>query len=333
MRDCEYFQGQLAAALYEPLTAQEQAELDGHLAECAPCRQDQHDLRQLIAELPVRDIPLDTDLLPQLHKRLTESNIVRFRPWRWALPAAAAVLFVSGLYALRGEFPASTPGPVAANTAESTMGQVLQAAAGLVQSGNHQAAYTLLTSAIKTHAGDSRAGEVQMALADIEFTQFQHYDRAFDAYTALKRDYWETFRSNRENADRMEVLDEARVSNFEPLYALNRAEGSFEALESVVSQYPATFVASLAVSSMEDLVRESPVEGSEMSVASLEKVREKCTNPTAIDQVNVAMGNRYWKDLNDPSRARDLYVGVVRSESVALARVAEQKLAELDAAL
>ncbi|MBI2435130.1 MAG: zf-HC2 domain-containing protein [Candidatus Hydrogenedentes bacterium] len=332
MWGCERFQGQLAAALYEPLSLQEQAELDAHLEKCAACRAELNALRSLVKAIPVPEVPFEDDLLPTLRAKLTHDKVFVLSYWKIALPLAAAFLVVFSLWKVdQPSIPAEAP-PVQVAAMTSPAEAALAHAAELTAKGNYQGAFDLLNEALRAHSGDGQAGALQMALADLEFSRFQHYDRAYEAYANLKTQYWETFRKHPMNGERMNLLDEARQREFEALYAIDRSRDSFEGLEQIVAQYPATYVASLAVDSMKQLVLQTEQEQFETEVAALERVRERCTQAAAVAQVSLALGNRYWKELNDPATARDLFIDVSKTESTALAKAAEQALDELDQA-
>ena len=97
-------------------------------------------------------------------------------------------------------------------------------------------------------------------------------------------------------------------------------------LESVVARYPGKLVATLAVDAMRSLA--CPPEGGEpaVRVAELETVRDRCTNPIAIAQLNLALGGLYWSELRDNERARAVLSEVAGRGPVVLEQRAQAAL-------
>jgi len=327
MSDCEHFGGQLAARLYEPLEAGERDALEAHLAQCAECRAAAAELTQLVASIPVRRAVLEEDLLPGVRARVALAAPPRRHAWRWAVPLAAAALVMlalAGIY--RAQSPGATvePGQIAR---AGVLAPVLEEAEMFMQRGQFNAAYQGLANALEAHPNDPDAGRAQLALAELEYSKFQQYDRAFAAYEALRTQYPDAFGADPENLRRFYLLEEARQHDFEPLYALDRARGSFEQLEEIVGRYPATLAAERAVDSMWRAVGAAQGTG----LASLEAVRDRCRNPVAVAQVNMLLADRYWRELNDPKKARELLEQTAGSEHLALSQAARHALSEIDA--
>jgi hypothetical protein len=103
----------------------------------------------------------------------------------------------------------------------------------------------------------------------------------------------------------------------------------FRMLEEVMAGNPGTHVARLALAKMEALLM-SEAEGTVPEVALLEAVRARCTNPIALAQVNLHLGDKYCDELNDAQRARQLYLEAAQGGSPELAVIASTALARLD---
>src|SRR6185436_6019958 len=112
MSNCGEIQGLIAAALYGPLPAAEQARLQSHLAACENCRREQDELAQtaqMVGQSEVVDVQSDTfisavrrKLGAKTHRRLPLKKAV-VRRQAWVLPAtvaAAVTLAAIGVYFL-----------------------------------------------------------------------------------------------------------------------------------------------------------------------------------------------------------------------------------------
>jgi len=113
-KECNEFQGMMAAALYGPLAPADQARLQSHLAACESCRHEQGELAETVqvvgqSQLESNETQGDAfaaavrkKLGAKTHRRLPLKKTVARRPL-WVLPAtaAAAVLLAAvGVYIL-----------------------------------------------------------------------------------------------------------------------------------------------------------------------------------------------------------------------------------------
>ena len=182
---------------------------------------------------------------------------------------------------------------------------------------------------------DPAAGRAQSALADLEFDHGQRYAEAYAAYIALKTNYPDTWKAASRNADRLDLLAEAKSDTFESLYALKAARNSgsdaFGQLERVAAKPNMPLVAALAVDAMRDLIGGPNSTTGEGKVAALQTVRDRCKDPVAAAQIQMALAEVHWKDLNDPARARDLYGEIANSGQPLVADAARAALAKVEA--
>jgi tetratricopeptide (TPR) repeat protein len=331
MLNCAAYEGDLAAALYEELGVEEQARLDQHLAECAACRAEAVALRAFTKALPQTRASFTGDLRPVLRAELERAALVK-RRFAWGALAAGLVMALFVGLGLSPEL--SMPVEVAENVEETGVasGEAVQLAARareMAESGNYVDAYTSLVSALDEELAD--AGILQLALADIEFAHGQRYAQAFEAYDTLKRRYPEVWsQSSGETKDRYDLLVETRDDAYQPLYALDAAD-SFERLEQVLARYPERqMVAQRTVTRMAEAVGADATPGVAVRVAALEAVRTRCTEPLAVAQLSMALGDLYWKELADPVRARPLYESALGAGHTMLAQRAQAAIGELD---
>ena len=337
MRTCRKMRGLIAASVYEALDPEEQIALDVHLAACAACRAEAKALRAFVGEIPRPSVAFEGDLLPVLRDRLAEERSPRgtaHLAFRVAVSISACLLIVALLgygLVLRGGVAPHQPVVVVASPVEKILVESPQRA-----SRDFLGARMALEEVLAAHPDDPRAGEAQQLLAELEFGHGQRYAEAYDGYAQLRAQYPETWKKTPENVLRFNLLDEARASGFEPLYALDAARNSSDnplaELEKVVAQYPNTYLASRAIAAMCEVVGQERADSGAVRVAALETVRARCTHPIAIAQINADLGGIYWKDLNDPAKAQTLYAAVAESENPALAELAREALTKLAAA-
>ncbi len=342
MPKCRKIRGLLAASLYEALDTGDQTLLDRHLSACAACREHARQLSALRENIPVIPVEFTGDLLPVLRQRITEEPL-RAPWWRWALPVAACALLTvfAGIWfsSVQENSPASTfartpvvvPSPAAASFPADTL---LAKADTLREERDFAGALGVLAIVIKTDPRAPQAAEAQLRMADIEFSDLQRYPQAYEAYESVRNHYpgvWNV--SPAAIKDRFDLLSEACGKDFEPLYALDAARReaatSFNDLEQLVVRYPGSLVASLAVGAMCEHIAAEPGEAP-VKTAVLQKVRERCSAPVAIAQVDVALGDMYWRDLHEPHKAREYYTHAAGSPHAELARMARAALTEID---
>ena len=330
---CRKMGGLIAASLYEPLDAAEQEALDGHLAWCAHCQRDASELRLVVEQVPREEIPFTGDLLPALRGQLAQAPARRPFPALRVTAFAASILLlavVSGVgYWSGAGFPDHEPVVLAASPVEAAL-----AKAHKLAKRDFMAAREALQETLAAYAGDPRVGEAQAALAELEFGHGQRYAQAYAAYTALRSEYPETWKQNPENVLRFNLLNETREADYEPLYALDAARGGtadpFGQLEELASRYPGKLVAALAVEAMGALAGGPDGPDSVLRTAALEEACERCTNPIAVAQIRMALGDLYLQQFNDPASARECYSVAADSDSQDLARLGQDALALLD---
>jgi hypothetical protein len=312
------------------------------LASCPACRIEAESLARLTTRIPVSHPQLDRDLLPQLRRRLEEDK--PYSPklvWRVAFAAAVAtVLVVAGISVLYTYKPIPNAGQSQVAEA-SPVEHSIERANALMSARDYVAAYRLLGETVATHPNDASAGQAQRLHADIAFAQLQWYPEAHEDYEGLAKNYPALFRTNPDNCiTRRDLLAEARVDDYAPLYALDaarRASGDkFAQLEKVVTRYQkALFVTALAAEEMARVVaRELPAaDGQNQHVAAMECARDRCTDPAATARLNLEIGHIYLRELNEPEKARNLYDEVANSANATLADLARESLAELEPAI
>ena len=338
MFTCRRMRGLIAASLYGDLTDKERRELDGHLASCAACRAEAESLARLVAAIPDSAPELDVDLVPALRRTRPIREPVAYgfgRRLAWAGAVAAAVvgIIAYGLIERVGMPTHKAPTHVTSVIKVSAVRHALDEAAASIQDRDFVGAYRVLREAVEAHPDDPLAGQAQVQCADIAFSELHLYPEAFDAYEAVAMYYPHVFSTSVESITRRDVLAEARKEDYASLYALDVARGSvleqFAEFEKVVARFPQSFVASLAIEEMAQLVGDAAT-GTGHRVLAMERARDKCTDPIAIARLNIEIGQVYWKELGDPDRARDQFTEVLESENGALVQLARESLASLE---
>lgn len=333
-------QGLLAASLYEPLPPEEQLLLEDALAESGLLRADRRLLQGLVSDLRDTVPPLDIDLLPAVRAQIAREN-QRPMPFAWrrvAVPAfaAAAVLLVMVSLATRS-LGVSTPSPADAPTqiamaSASPLGALLAEVQPVLERREYGNAVRALREGLAAHPADPEAGAATLLLADLEFSQLQRYEEAYSTYESLRSQHPAVFTNNPGAIQRFDLLAEARTEDFAPLNALNAAGESFDALERVVALYPNKLVGALAMNTMQRLeCADKSAEEPASEIAALESVRERCSNPIALAQVNLSLGELYWNAQQNPGKAREAFLAVTASGHPDSAQLARQALAQLDA--
>jgi len=354
---CRNVRGLIAASLYDDLTEAERTLLDGHLASCAACRAELDTLRKLTDCMADSVPPLDCDLLPAVRRRMAQleteedgggrKRMGRGLPFilhpssfilpRWRLGFAAAaclavIAFVS--YSVYGPSISNPKSQISNLKSQiSPTATALDQAALLAKNRDFTGAFRLLKQAVQTHPDDPMAAEAQLRYADIAFSELHWYPEAHDAYNTLWKNYFSVFSASPESQDRFDLLDQCRDKDYAPLYALDAArrgtDDQFAQLEKVVARYPATFVAHLAANDMAQLAAEAALPAADTRVLAMERARDRCTDPVAVAQLKVELGQIYWKELNNPGKARDFFHEVAQSDNVVLAQLAKDALAGL----
>lgn len=347
---CRKYRGLMAQSLYEAPAPGESAALERHLDACARCREEYAGLRAIVEGVPAEAAVFTGDLLPVLRARIAEEAMAPAVSasgiWRWAWRGAAAGLaVVAGAAFLARMEPATVPRAPetqvasiapAPETHVSALDETLSRADALERSREYTAALALLEEALASAPEDPRAGEAQLRVARIEFEHLRRYPRAHAAFETLARAYPETYREHPRGIQAYELLAEARTNDFDALYALDAARNDTRAalprLEEVIARFPGTYVATLAVEEMARRVG-AELSGPEFSkLAALEAVRAHCTDPVAIAQVQLALGDAYYLERRDVARAEDLYTAASQSGHPELEARARDALARLGTA-
>lgn len=354
MGKCRKIRPLLAASAYEPLDAPEQRALDAHLAVCARCRAELAANQRLARLVPADRVSLGRDLAPALLARLEERAAARPRLWmpRFAVAASVLLCCAAGWYLYQvvdSDVPQSNPTHFAANTGavpapahggttyaerETPVACALRDAETQLARHAYPEAERVLREALASYPGDEFAGQAQLRLADLEYGALRHYDRAYESYVKLRNLYPDVFMADPRNADRFDLLVEGWADRFEPLYALDIARESDEdalpRLEAIMAGHPGKLVAMEALNEMgRQMARRAPDAGGN-EVALLERVRAACSNPVAVAQVNLRLGDACAHRADSVERARTYYEDALKSGSVELTQQAREALARLD---
>lgn len=347
MSNRDDIEGLMAASLYEPLSPDEQRELDAWLAAHPEDRAELDAMRKLVDFVPDTAPAFAGDLRPVLREELLRGAGRRFS---WAmLPRfafqVAGVLAITLVFAIpvwqgtqqgfvlpMGEQLASINEP-AKEFGDDITGRVK----GMLDRGDYNAAHALLTEQLALTPAHTAAGDWQKTLAKLEFEHFNRYAQAYEAYERLRGTYGMAFASDPENAYRYDVLEQTREDRFEPLYLIAKARengmASFHDLERVVARYSGRGnpVAELALNAMSEVSGALSPSNGVFEVAGYEQVRRRCSDPLAIAQLNDKLGQLYLAHTGDVARARQLFQEVVDCGSnTPLAAEAQMSLASLE---
>jgi len=342
---CRNVRGLIAASLYDDLTKTERNALDGHLLSCAACRAERDKLKKLADLMTDTAPPLDFDLLPAIRQRMTQPHPYSLKPkvysltsWRPAFAAAAICLIIAALiYNISGptsnQPPAYNLQPTAYSLkpkALSPVQQALNQASTLADNRDFTGACQVLKQVLEDHPADPVAALAQLKYADIVFSELHWYPEAYKAYNTLWRNYYSLFSASPESIDRFNLLADFHAEDYNPIKALdvarNSTEDKFAQLENVVARYPATSVAHLAANDMAKLMAEEAQISADTQVLSMEHAKDRCTNPLAVAQLKLELGKIYWKELNNPGKARDFFHEVEQSNNEMLAQLAKEAL-------
>ena len=327
MMNCEEMEGLIAASLYETLEAADNDTLQTHLAECVSCRTELASLRALVGAMSAEPAIFQGDLLPALREELRRSDFKGWhRGWRrYVLGFSAAAMLACVLTLTQGRHvDAPTDNPVARASVDPTVAD----ARALVASDNAAGALALLKDALATEVDAARAGMLQLEVAELEFSALRRYDAAYDAYSVVRDRYAGAWTESPGIVkERFDLLTEAREANFEPLYqidaAVKQGDGGIPTLEQLMARYPGR---GLAQAAMETMVAMSNVEG----LGALEDVRSRLSNPVAVAQLDVRLGEGYCAGDVDPAKGKALLHAVAESPYEVPAQMAKDVLARLE---
>ncbi len=327
MKQCEEMEGLIAASLYERLEPANDELLRAHLAECAACRSEFASLQALVSAIPAESAPFQGNLLPAIREELRRSPDPSWSVWwnRYLLGLTLAVLFSCVLILTQGRH---VEAPVDDHAVTRAPDPAVAAARSLLASENATGALALLQDALASEPDPDRKGMLQLEVAELEFSAFRRYEAAYEAYNVVREQFAAAWtRSPGLVKERFDLLTEARDAGFEPLYqidnALKQGEIGMPALEQVMARYPGRGVAQAA---METMVAMSNAEG----LGALEDVRSRLTNPVAVAQLDVRLGEGYCADNVDPEKGKALLHAVAESPYEVPAQMARDVLARLE---
>ena len=330
----------LAASLYEPLNDGDRRELDAALVRDARLRGDAVGLEQVRRNVHLESPEFTGDLAPLIRARLMEATPSRHGRLsaRWMsatalslLAASVALFFVVGVPVGPGQRNVAIQAKGASVT--TPMDQAVSRANMLLASHKPAEAQVVLAEALNAAPGDAAGGAAQELLADLEFNVFHRYPEAYAAYDRLRTQYPQTFMASQDCIRRFNLLDEARRAEYAPMYALDairrQPANAFEQCERLMAQYPDSMVAMAAMNEMRNLVAGAEASDGPSRVLALERVRNRCSDPAAVAQVTLALGNACRDDLCDAHRAEDFYTQAAASGHYAVATRAQEALARL----
>lgn len=337
--------GLMAASIYEPLSESEAQELETWLEANPEMRAELEDMQSLVAFLPNELPAFAGNLLPVVKEDLRRGtghgwDFARFQRYAFQVLGTLVVTAVLVLPVMQGMrlniLDGGPLAPVAQN--QSAPATLIDQANALIAKQHQDQAYELLAKAIETQPEAADAGAWQMKLADMDYSYFERYQSAFDRYTELKATHPEVYASNPVNPYRYDLLEQTRAERFEPLYTIARAERNgmreFKPLEQVVARYagPANPVAELALAAMCDLSGALGADSDTFKMASYEQLRKQCTNPVALGQVEMSLGEMYLAHTKDYVRAAELLRSASDSPNPAVSEAAKVSLAKLEPA-
>ncbi|MCA1902953.1 MAG: hypothetical protein LDL53_12190 [Candidatus Hydrogenedens sp.] len=336
---CSYYEKLIITACYEEIDDVEKKKLQTHIGKCQRCKEQYHQMigfakqimqiqEVLYGEIDVNNI----NLLPQVMSKVTDSKsnvLITFRPAR-SLALGMAVIIVMVTVVL-GSYFLYEISNIRNNNVALHIGN--ENAKNMSYEGPLENQKEKLKEIIKSHPGETIAGQALLMLADLEYTSSERYDEAHRLYSQLRQNYPRIFSSSQEAIYRYNLLEETKNENFKPLYALNSAlsnkENPIRELEMIVSKYPGTMVANLAIASMIDCVIEPTNQTPEKQIRALENLRGYLTEPSAVAQLNYAIGNIYWNQMRDVEKAKTYFQSVAHSESRPLHNLAYDALTQL----
>lgn len=325
MTNCRNMEELIAASLYEALEPDDNLALQRHLADCAACRAEYASLQVFVGQLAPVPVVFQGDLLPAIREELRRTEgYSRLSGWMRGLVGVGVVLLVVGgsVFVVVGS-GGENPGQIAkVQPVDGPLAEARRLAAADDASGALKVLKVALEAA-------PNAGELQLEVAELEYANFHRYEAAYDAYKAVREGDPEAWtQSPGIVKERFDLLTEARAASFEPLYqidaAMKQGESGMPALEEVMARYPGRGVAQAA---METMVAMADGEG----LDRVEDARSRCTNPVAVAQLDVRLGEGYCTGNLDPAKGKALLHAVADSPYTIPAQMAKDVLARLEA--
>lgn len=316
----------MAASLYEPLEPVDEARLSGHLEGCATCAAEFDRLRTTMDQIPVTPVAFTGDLRPVLRELVRgERHASGFLRQRIATVCACLLLVIIGISVFVAvPERAKAPFQVASDPLQPTLDAVQQQ----VAAGNYAEARAVLDEAIADTGDDTKIGQLRLAMAHFEYEVFRRYERSYSEYQIVRDNFPSVWtQSLGEVKARWDLLTDARDEDFEPLYQIDAARKQGEAgianLERIMARYPGRPLSNEAVTVMASLVEGEGVD-------ALQNAKSRCTNPVAVAQLDVRLGEGYWKERGDPAQGRALLEAVMKGPHPAPAEMARNTLARLE---
>ncbi len=335
--------GLMAQAAYEELDLQDREALDRALKRSKKLRAEAEALGVLVDLMPGGKVVLDGDIGPAVRAGIRIETVpLATRRIHLVVSFAAFALVLAGVgYMISMQPPvAHAPGvaeaPADSVEAATPVDAAMRQARALMLERKYPSAYVTLDGALEDVEDDAYAGEARQLMADLAYSELRWYPEALADYDILRVRHSAVFQSKPENLLNLNLLDEARgrdgsYASLHRLDAARRGE-SFDGLERLLVDYPATYVASLAADEMSRLSArlDGTGVGEHSRVTAMESALARCTDPLARGQLKVEIGHLVSREMNGADRARTLYEEVAESESTALAELAQNSLARLN---
>lgn len=327
MKSCRDFEGAIAASLYEALDPAEGAALEKHLATCPACRQELERLRAFTTALPRESFSFQGDLRPVLRAEVAKQARGGWRVLTYRFGLIAVVAALAGAVILLAPDP-GTPQDSIARVETNPVDLLAKQARDLIASGRSAEAMTLLESAASTATEPETAGAIHLLIADIEYVDLRRYDESFGRYWLVRKEFQTAWAASPGTIkDRYDILAEAAETDFDPLYKIDTARNmgaqGMPLLEQTLARHPGRGLARVAVETMAALAQGEGLQ-------RLENARAQCSDPLAVAQLDVFLGERYCTEGLDPDRGRALLHAVAGSPLEIPARMANEALAKLE---
>lgn len=327
MKACRDFEGAIAASLYESLEPEEGAALEQHLDACPACRRELEDLRAFTAALPRESFSFQGDLRPVLRAEVARQSRGGWWGLTYRFGLIAVVAGLAGAVILLAPEP-GTPRDSVASVETNPIDRLAEEARGLIASGRSAEAMALLEGAVADAADPQTAGAIHLLIADIEYGDLRRYEESFDRYGIVRNNFQSAWAASPGAIkDRYDILAEAAETDFDPLYKIDTAKNmgaqGMPLLEQTLARHPGRGLARVAVETMVALAQGEGVQ-------RLENARAQCSDPLAVAQLDVFLGERYCTEGLDPDRGRALLHAVAGSPLEVPARMANEALAKLE---
>lgn len=315
---CSPYEQLIIEAVYGELAEGDHARLEEHCSQCIRCRESYAELIKFTGQLDrvKREAP---PLTVQEEAELFSTIVDGVRDHTWA-DEFAQVWKGKGLFKTVGALAGLLLIIVIGNAIYKGSNNAKEQYASLLPEGGWM---TFLPDNVKNPIEKERrellslilqnthptvTGQALLRLANLEFNEAERYDEAYRLFTQLRERYPRIFASSPDAIYKFTLLKETANDDFKPLYILNNTkksgEYSVKQLERIISQYPGTLVAQLAVHQLMDCISTAVDHSPDKQISNLELAKQYLTEPTAIAQINYMIGNIYLKQVRDWDRAR-----------------------------